>query len=82
MNESDVRVEFGRRVKTLRLERRMSQERLGLMAGLDRTYISQTEAGRRNVTLVTIHKLADALGVEVASLFAGSGDDMGLTVRQ
>ena len=62
--ERDACVDFGRRLRSLRLERGLSQERLGELASLDRTYISQAEAGRRNVTLVTIDKLAKALGVE------------------
>lgn len=52
----------------LRLERGLSQEKLGELAGLDRTYISSAEAGRRNVSLKTIHKLADALGVSASHL--------------
>jgi len=63
-----ISIEFGRRVRGLRLERRLSQEKLGQLAGLDRTYISQAEAGRRNVTLATIEKLANALGVDAAVL--------------
>ncbi len=59
---------FGQRLRELRLERGLSQEKLGELAGLDRTYISSAEAGRRNVSLKTIHKLADALGVEPPEL--------------
>ena len=67
-------IDFGRRVRQLRLERGLSQEKLGEIAGLDRTYISQTEMGRRNVTLGTIHKLAAALGVDAACLLSeGAG---------
>jgi transcriptional regulator with XRE-family HTH domain len=60
--------EFGKRVRELRLERGLSQEKLGQLAGLDRTYISSVEAGRRNVSLKNIHKLAEALGVEAGEL--------------
>jgi transcriptional regulator with XRE-family HTH domain len=60
--------EFGQRLRVLRLERGLSQEKLGELAGLDRTYISSAEAGRRNVSLKTIHKLADALGVAANEL--------------
>lgn len=62
--------EFGKRVRELRLERGLSQEKLGQLAGLDRTYISSLEAGKRNVSLVNIHKLAEALGVEAGELLA------------
>ncbi|MDZ4178675.1 MAG: helix-turn-helix transcriptional regulator, partial [Coriobacteriia bacterium] len=45
---------FGRRLKELRLERGLSQEKLAHLSGLDRTYISQAEQGRRNTTLMTM----------------------------
>ena len=55
-------------MRGLRLARGLSQEKLGELAGLDRTYISSAEAGRRNVSLKTIYKLAEALGVEARDL--------------
>jgi len=66
--ENNGRIDFGHRLRGLRSDRGLSQEKLGELAGLDRTYISQAEAGRRNVTLATIHKLARALGVDPADL--------------
>lgn len=63
-----VCVEFGLRLRELRLERGVAQEKLAELAGLDRTYVSQVERGRRNATLGTIRKLADALGVPPAEL--------------
>lgn len=68
MTPQQPQVMFGRRVRELRLERGLSQEALGELAGLDRTYVSSAEAGRRNVTIATIYKLAAALGVEPAAL--------------
>ncbi|NTW28903.1 MAG: helix-turn-helix transcriptional regulator [Coriobacteriia bacterium] len=64
--------EFGKRLRELRLERGLSQEQLGELSGLDRTYISSAEAGRRNVSLKTICKLAEALGVEAGTLVSSS----------
>lgn len=60
--------DFGKRLRELRSERELSQEKLGELAGLDRTYVSSAEAGRRNVSLKTIYKLAEALGVEAKDL--------------
>ena len=68
MKQQEPQQRLGRRVRQLRLERGLSQEALGELAGLDRTYISSTESGRRNVTIQTIHKLAKALGVTPADL--------------
>lgn len=63
-------IDFGRRLRALRQARGISQEELAHHAGLDRTYISSCEAGRRNVTLKTITRLADALGISPAALIA------------
>jgi transcriptional regulator with XRE-family HTH domain len=41
----------------------MSQERLAEMAGVERAYVSGLERGRRNPTLLTLHRIASALGV-------------------
>jgi transcriptional regulator with XRE-family HTH domain len=62
--------EFGLHLKKLRLARGLSQEQLGLIAELDRTYISGIERGVRNVSLANIFKIARALNVEPAKLFA------------
>lgn len=65
----EVLIEFGGRLRDVRLSREMSQEALAGLAELDRTYISLLERGKRNPTLVCIAKLAQALSVTVAELF-------------
>ncbi|GAO36079.1 MAG: helix-turn-helix transcriptional regulator [Sulfuricella sp.] len=60
---------FGLHLKKLRLERGLSQERLGMIAELDRTYISGIERGVRNVSLTNIFRIAQALNVPAAELF-------------
>jgi transcriptional regulator with XRE-family HTH domain len=62
-------VEFGLRLKKLRLNRGLSQEQLGLIAELDRTYISGIERGTRNVSLINVFRIAHALNVPIAELF-------------
>lgn len=62
-------VVFGQHLKQLRQEKGLSQEQLGLIAELDRTYISGIERGVRNVSLANIFKIAKALDVESAELF-------------
>ena len=47
----------------------ISQETLAEKAGLHRTYVGGVEQGRRNVSLLNIVKLSQALGVEAASVF-------------
>lgn len=63
-------VAFGLHLKQLRQEKGLSQEQLGLIAELDRTYISGIERGVRNVSLANIFKIAKALDVELAELFS------------
>jgi transcriptional regulator with XRE-family HTH domain len=64
----DIRVRFGRKLRSLRLERGLSQEELAFRAGLHRTYVSSAERGERNVSLVNLDKLASALEVHLRDL--------------
>jgi transcriptional regulator with XRE-family HTH domain len=59
---------FGERVRVLRQARTLSQEALALAAGLDRTYIGGVERGERNISLLNIQKIAQALKVSPADL--------------
>jgi len=65
----DLRAVFGRRVRELRLGLRLSQEELAERADLHRNYIGGIERGERNVGILNIGKLADALGVSLAEMF-------------
>lgn len=60
---SAAHLAFGRAVRDHRRRRNLSQEELGFRSGLHRTYVSGIERGRRNPTLDSILKLAEALGV-------------------
>lgn len=60
---------FATNVKLIRKARELSQEALADLADLDRTYISSTERNRRNVTVGSIQRIADALRVDVRVLF-------------
>ena len=64
----DIKKKFGKKVKTLRIEKGWSQEKLALTADLDRTYVPSIEAGRRNVSIVVIEKLAKALNVDLTEI--------------
>ena len=59
----DLVVLLGRRVRTLRLSRGMSQEQLALDAGMKRSYLSELERGLRNPSVRALGRLADALDV-------------------
>ena len=61
--------QFGTKAKYFRLKRKLSQEKLSELAKMHRTYIGQVEAGRRNISLKNVEKLAKALGVKIRDLF-------------
>lgn len=65
-----LQVALGIAVRRLRsqLNPFLSQERFAAKAGLDRTYQSDLEAGRRNVTLRTLDRVARALGIDTGQL--------------
>jgi len=64
-----VQVQFGNRVRQLRLAAELTQEDLAHRCGLFRTYMSRIETGNANPTLTMIHALAASLRVPVAALF-------------
>ncbi len=66
----DIRLLVGKRVKELRNNMGISQEELADMVGLDRTYITSVERGKRNISIVNVEKLAKALQVSLAEFFA------------
>lgn len=65
----DIKIRVGQRVKQLRNELGISQEELADKAGLDRTYITSVECGKRNISIVNVEKLANCLNVSLAEFF-------------
>ena len=63
-----ILTDFGKRVRDLRDERGISQERLGELAKVHRTYVGMIERGEKNITLTSMEKFAKALQVEVRDL--------------
>jgi transcriptional regulator with XRE-family HTH domain len=64
-----IRRIVGNKIKILRKARKMTQEELGNLSNLDRTYITSVERGKRNISIVNLDRIASALGVEVKDLF-------------
>jgi len=64
----DIRVVFARNLKRYREDRGLTQAALAAAMDVDRAHVSAMERGQQNVTLVTLGKVADHLGVEPAQL--------------
>lgn len=62
---------FGEAVRKLRQSKQISQEEFADLCGLHRTYISDIELGKRNVSLENIEKIAVALDISISQLFVG-----------
>jgi transcriptional regulator with XRE-family HTH domain len=65
-----ARQAFGRAMRQRRKALGLSQEELGDRAGLEQSYISNIEAGLRNVSIDNIARIAKSLDVDIAALFS------------
>lgn len=65
----DIKLTVGQRIKVLRKEIELSQEALALKAEVDRTYVTDVENGRRNVSVEILERLIKALDVSIADFF-------------
>ncbi len=69
MSSDNILKDFGLHLREIRATRNLSQEKLAHIADLDRTYISGVERGIRNISLINIIRLAEALEVPPSELF-------------
>lgn len=65
----DIKDKIGQRIKQLRKEIGLSQESLANKAEVDRTYVTDVENGRRNVSIEILEKLIAALEVSFSEFF-------------
>ena len=66
---NDIKAILGAKIRKLRKERRLSQEALAEKADLHYTFIGEVERGEKNISLVSLEKLAKALEVTLIELF-------------
>ncbi|QTE40911.1 MULTISPECIES: helix-turn-helix domain-containing protein [Mucilaginibacter] len=64
----NLKIKFGERLRTLRIERNLSQEKLAALAETDKSWISEVELAKRDIQLTSIGKLADALEISLKEL--------------
>lgn len=68
MNQT-IQKAFGVCVRNFRLKTGLSQEKFALKINMDRTYYASVEAGKRNLSIINIQKIATGLGVPLSELF-------------
>ena len=61
-------LQFGKKLREMRLKKNKSQGDIARVLGVHRSYISGLERGERNPSLLTVHKVAKALGVSINEL--------------
>ena len=66
-----IRTIIGSRSRELRQQNDISQEKLALKAGIDRTYLAGVENGKRNISIVNLDKIIHALDIDYESFFKG-----------
>lgn len=64
-----IQKNFGLAIKKLREETGLSQEKFALSIGMDRTYYASVEAGKRNISIQNIYKIAEGFNISVSALF-------------
>lgn len=71
--QDPVLTALGAALRSIRLEKSISQEKLALLAEVDRSYVGRVERGDNNVALLTLSRLAGALGISLAELMQRAG---------
>lgn len=64
-----ILIRYGQAVRKVRLEQGISQEELADRCGLHRTYISDVELGKRNISLENIERIAISLNRTLSDFF-------------
>lgn len=65
----DIIKKLGLTIKDLRQQKGLSQEKFSLSIDMDRTYLASVEAGKRNISLLNIQKIANGLNISLSDLF-------------
>lgn len=82
MDETGIIRVVAANVRQARKAAGLSQEELAFEAGVDRTYVSQVERAKRNITVVVLARLARALRTTAAALVQAAGPSAGPRTRR
>ena len=64
-----ITAKIGNRIRELRTQTGLSQEKFAQKIGMDRTYFASVELGKRNISIVNIEKIANGLEISLSELF-------------
>jgi len=71
-----IKKAFGNRIRSLRNQMNISQEKFALIIGMDRTYYTSVENGKRNIALENILKIAKGFKIKLEELFENIDSDI------
>lgn len=67
--KSEILQKYGNVIRNIRHDKNISQETLADLSGLHRTYMSDVELGKRNLSLENIDRIANALDIPLSEIF-------------
>jgi transcriptional regulator with XRE-family HTH domain len=70
MHRTDLLGKIGKRIKTIRLAKNMTQNDLAIECEFEKASLSRIESGKTNITIRTLYKICCALDVELVELLA------------
>ena len=65
----DIRKKIGLRIKEYRTNLKLTQEALAFKAEIDKTYVNEVENGKRNISVINLEKLINALETDLTNFF-------------
>ena len=67
----NILIQLGKRITYLRKKKKMSQLDLAVESEVNRNYLCDLEKGRRNPSILVLNKIAEALNIDLSTLFKG-----------
>ena len=76
LGDNMIRKNLGNRIKEIRLNKmKLSQEKFAMQIDMDRTYLASVEAGKRNISIDNLEKIANGFRISLSELFKGLKED-------
>ena len=73
MTDTKFLTTLGARIKELRLSKAMTQNDLATQCDFEKASMSRIEAGKTNITILTLHKISKALAIDITEFFKTDG---------